>query len=525
MKKHLLQALLAAALLSFLFTGCSKDPDFSYSSPDSIGTSSGKIKNGSIHETPIEFNIDIPAGTQEVNIYRRRVDKLTHSPMEEWRRIAGTWIDNNNDPDYNTYRSEYFWDKYVQNNKCYEYKVDTQPAGGNTTSRNLGFHLAGYEGYEEPYFDDFPEISYDADNKLFSITSNGTIVTDYYENDNEWFSYNLSYGWCISPWLDQGSNTTYNATSEFLNLRPGNNNLTSFTLKVHFENEYFDTMVDLDVNNDDIIINIPRSIPGPLGYDDTSVGVYTQVQPINNAKQIFIERAIDDGYTTLDDSAYETVGFMNIDEGSFADHYNYIDYFYDGYTTYNYRAKFIMSDWSTEIVLDMGTVQITAAGYDEDSLSFSPSIEFNYDYDDNDNLYWYQSNSNYQDLYVFLGSSPYSLNTLYDDPVDGICWGGYIVFEYVGIDSAGNSHKMWPSFNSLGNMPDKNYSVNFDPELVPSFWDIPDEYMTFDLTEVDIDLYLPGTEIPRRFKYTSLPIPVGVSEVAQIDLDLSPYFD
>ncbi len=522
MKKHLLQALLATALLSFLFTGCSKDPDFSYSSPDNIGASSGKIKNGSIPETPIEFDIDIPAGTQEVNIYRRRVDKLTHSPMEEWRRIAGKWIDSG-DAYYDTDRSESFWDKYVQINKCYEYKVDIQPENDSIYTRNLGFHLAGYEGYEEPSFVLFPIISYDTSSHIFSLDRGGSFNIDDNENDYDSVTYDLSYGWRVSPWLLDESSSTYDASSELSKLRPGNNNLTSFTLKVHFENEYFETMVDLDVNDERAInyYNIPRGIPGPLGYDDTSVGVYTQVQPINNAKQIFIERAVIDGTTPV----YDTVGFMNIDEGSFADYYNYIDYFYDGYTTYNYRAKFIMSDWSTEIVLDMGTVATTAAGYDEDSLSFSPSLEFDYDYDDNDNLYWYQSYSDYQDLYVFLGSSSYSLNTLYDDPVYGICWGGYIVFEYEGVDSAGNSHKMWPSFNSLGSIPDKNYSVNFNPDLVPSFWDISDDEMTFVLREVDIDLYLPGTEIPRRFKYTSYPIPVDVTEISQIYLDLSPYFD
>ena len=294
-------------------------------------------------------------------------------------------------------------------------------------------------------------------------------------------------------------------------------------MKFHFNGDDFDYMVDFDVNDELAInyYNIPRGIPGELEYDVSYLGIFMEVQPLDRAFQIFIERAIDDGYTTLDDSDYETIGFMNISEGGHKEYYDFADYFY-GANTYDYRVKFIMDDWSTEVVIPMGTVQITAAGYDEDSLSFSPSLEFDYDYDDNDNLYWYQSYSDYQDLYVSLGSSTYSLNTYY-----GYNWGGYIVFEYEGIDTDGNgnSHKMWPSFNSLGSIPDKNYSVNFDPDLVPSFWSIPDDEMTFVLREVDIDLYLPGTEIPRRFKYTSYPIPVDVTEIAQIDLDLSPYFD
>ena len=523
MKKHLLQALLAAALLSFLFTGCSKDPDFSYSSPDSIGASSGKIKNGSIPETPIEFDIDIPAGTQDVNIYRRRVDKLTHSPMEEWRRIAGKWIDPS---DRSADTTGSFWDKYVQNNKCYEYKVDFQPENDSIYTRNLGFHLAGYEGYEEPYFVTFPTISYEPSSGAFTLSSSspGSISFDPDDDVIQWYNYNFSYGWRVFPWLDEGSNSTYTLdSSELDNLRPGNNNLTNFTLKFHFDGDDFDYMVDFDVNDELAInyYNIPRGIPGELEYDVSYLGIFMEVQPLDRAFQIFIERAIDDGYTTLDDSDYETIGFMNISEGGHKEYYDFADYFY-GANTYDYRVKFIMDDWSTEVVIPMGTVQITAAGYDEDSLSFSPSLEFDYDYDDNDNLYWYQSYSDYQDLYVSLGSSTYSLNTYY-----GYNWGGYIVFEYEGIDTDGNgnSHKMWPSFNSLGSIPDKNYSVNFDPDLVPSFWSIPDDEMTFVLREVDIDLYLPGTEIPRRFKYTSYPIPVDVTEIAQIDLDLSPYFD
>lgn len=533
MKKLLLQAVLITALLSLFFTGCSNGSDISYGTPDSIGVPSGTINNGTIPEFPITLPVNLPAGAQDVNIYRRRVDKLSHSGLEDWQRIAGTWIDSN-DSEFDTDRTKDFTDNYsVIQNKCYEYKVEISiPSESRNIVKSLGFHLAGYYGWEEPELSTFPEITYEKtpdSNASLGYVTKLTLTNDsdeitYHNNETEqWHSYNLSYNWKVYPWLDS-SNTTYTLSDdESLNLVYGNNNLTSFSLKIDF-GDYFQYIKDYNVNvyGNDAEVDydrVPLSLPGELidfyyamplnpgSYTGPEPGIGMAIIPVNDTYQIFIERQ----NLNNSSSGWETVGFYDISIRPYKPYYSFMDYFYDS-TDYAYRAKFILSDWTTEVIADVGT--ISPAGPGLTFMGFEDDYYLNYDEVDQE---WYSDFENEPAPYVYYA---YKSSYNYFDTYFTNDWSGYLVLEYTSQEDGGK-YQMWPEFYILGNIKNKNYDVSFSPDMMPAYDEIPEDYesLTLDLTEFDIDIFVPNIDIARRFSFKG-SYPYNVQNVSQIELNL-----
>ena len=322
-------------------------------------------------ENPIVLNVEIPQNSNGVNLYRREVTKngSSYAPAnEDWEHIAGEGFDSNAFG-----KTKSFKDLYEVKADCwYEYMAVFEYEGNAPVETPLGYHKSAYDGAEFPSFN--AAMNWNQDTKTLSVSDDSAVEWKNNENNSPeldwWIDYAYNYNRIRCSFNETKHSETMPNDQYNECLHSGENILTDVLLNFKLSgDDFFWYSKNYDLSKLDytkIVGSITRPIDVPPS-DDVGINLYVTAPDMIEQTHIFRK------LHSEQESDYREIGFLN---GNYGEKY-FTDYYYESGKTYDYKAVFTLSDWTTKLDMDLGTVTTASAGWTEPRFGTAPVMVWN----------------------------------------------------------------------------------------------------------------------------------------------------